>query len=290
METQQQQTSERQASEEIDVVRLLARGVIAIRNNFKVLLLAFLVGTAAGTIFYMTYPKRYSSRMIIQSDILTEAYAASIINDLEQSLNERNSREISKKLGMTQDEASQVFSIDIESIKDTKVNEKKEELSNAFQVTVQISDNAILPKLQSGILSFLSSYDYVKIRENQRRNYYKGMIAKVDKELCALDSMRRALFAHKSKSFGVMLIDPSNIYKMAVALNKEKIGYQNRLELVSSVQLVGGFTVYDTPSFPNMPLSLAGGASLGIIIVSIVLGYKALLVVVGLSQKKLEQS
>lgn len=290
METQQQQTSERQASEEIDVVRLLARGVIAIRNNFKPLLLAFLVGTAAGTIFYMTYPKRYSSRMIIQSDILTEAYAASIINDLEQSLNERNSREISKKLGMTQDEASQVFSIDIESIKDTKVNEKKEELSNAFQVTVQVFDNAILPKLQAGIISFLSSYDYVKIRENQRRNYYKGMIAKVDKELCALDSMRQALFAHKDKSLGVMLIDPSNIYKMAVALNKEKIGYQNRLELVSSVQLVGGFTVYDTPSFPNMPLSLAGGASLGIIIVSIVLGYKALLVVVGLSQKKLEQS
>lgn len=284
----QQQISERQISEEIDVVGLLAKGVMAIRNNFKTLLLAFLIGAAGGLIFYKVYPKRYSSRMVIQSDILTEAFVASIAKNLGQLLIEGNSREVSKKLGITPTEASNIFSIDIENINSKK--EKPEELPNAFLVTVEVFDNAVLPKLQKSIISFLSNNEYVKVREKQHRDYYKGMIAKVDKEMNSLDSMKRTLFTHKAKSFDVLLMDPTNIYRMAVELSKEKIGYQNKLELVNSVQLVEGFTTYDKTFFPKLSFSLVGGTLLSTILVSIVLACKALLTMVDLSKKKIEQS
>ncbi|PGH41928.1 MAG: hypothetical protein CRN43_00330, partial [Candidatus Nephrothrix sp. EaCA] len=87
--------------EETDIIELLARGVSAISNNFKPLLWALLIGTAVGGIFYMVVPKRYSSRMIIQYSVLTEPYAMNIAKDLTQLINEGNSLEASKKLGVT---------------------------------------------------------------------------------------------------------------------------------------------------------------------------------------------
>jgi len=275
--------------EETDIIELLAKGVLAIRNNFKPLLTAFLIGTALGVAFYLVVPKRYSSRMIIQSSILTEAYSASLTKDLGQLLNEKNTLEVSKKLGLTEKEASLIYSIDIASINEKKDKLEGKELANAFLVTAQVFDNTVLTKLQVGILSFLSSNEYVKIREKQHRDYFKGMIAKVDMELLSLDSMKQNLFSRKAKSFDVLLMDPTNIYRMAVELNKEKIGYQNGLELVNSVQLVEGFTAYNKASFPKLSFSLTGGALLGVIIISIVLGYKALLSVVEFSKRKLEQ-
>lgn len=278
----------RSGSDEIDVLGLLAKCVVSIRNNFKVLLLAFLLGTLAGTVFYMTFPKRYSSRLIIQSDILTEAFASSLFDDLDNLLQESNSQEASKKLGLTKDEASKIFSIEIESIKKER-KEKSGELANAFTVKVQVFDNSILPKLQQGIISFLSNSEYVKIREEQRRSYYEGMIAKVDKELRSLDSMKQILFSRSTKTFGVMLIDPANIHRMALALNKEKFGFQNKLGLVNSVQVVNGFTAYANPSFPDLSYSLAGGASLGIIIITLIMGYKTLIRIVALSKEKVKK-
>jgi len=278
--------------EETDIIELLAGGVSAISNNFKPLLLALLIGTAVGGIFYMVVPKRYSSRMIIQYSVLTEPYAMNIAKDLTQLINEGNSLEASKKLGVTKEEASLIYSIDIENIKDTEEKDKldEKELANAFLVTVQVSDNVILPALQNGLLSLLSNSDYVKVREKLRRDYYIGMIAKVDRELNSLDSMKQSLFERKAKAFDVLLMDPTNIYKMAVELNKEKIGYQNKLELANTVHLVTGFTVYNMPSFPNMSFSLAGGAFLGVIVISVILGGMALMGALDeFSRKKLEQ-
>ncbi|PGH41926.1 MAG: hypothetical protein CRN43_00320, partial [Candidatus Nephrothrix sp. EaCA] len=144
-------------------------------------------------------------------------------------LNEKNTLEVSKKLGLTEKEASLIYSIDIASINEKKDKLEGKELANAFLVTAQVFDNTVLTKLQVGILSFLSSNEYVKIREKQHRDYFKGMIAKVDMELLSLDSMKQNLFSRKAKSFDVLLMDPTNIYRMAVELNKEKIGYQNGL-------------------------------------------------------------
>jgi len=264
--------------EETDIIELLARGVSAISNNFKPLLWALLIGTAVGGIFYMVVPKRYSSRMIIQYSVLTEPYAMNIAKDLTQLINEGNSLEASKKLGVTEEEASLIYSIDIENIKDTEEKDKLEqkEFTNALLVTAQVFDNAILPVLQNGILSLLSDNDYVKVREKLRRDYYVGMIAKVDRELGALDSMKQSLFKRKDKAFDVLLMDPTNIYKMAVELSKEKIGYQNGLALASSVHLVAGFTAYDNPSFPALSFSLTGGALLGLLTVSIILACQAI--------------
>src|SRR6218665_678558 len=264
--------------EETDIIELLAGGVSAISNNFKPLLLALLIGTAVGGIFYMVVPKRYSSRMIIQYSVLTEPYAMNIAKDLTQLINEGNSLEASKKLGVTKEEASLIYSIDIENIKDTEEKDKldEKELANAFLVTVQVSDNVILPALQNGLLSLLSNSDYVKVREKLRRDYYIGMIAKVDRELNSLDSMKQSLFERKAKAFDVLLMDPTNIYKMAVELNKEKIGYQNGLALANSVHLVAGFTAYHNPSFPKLSFSLTGGALLGLFTVSIILVCQAL--------------
>ena len=285
---------QKQTSEDIDVIALLAKCAMAVNESiikhYKMLLKGLLMGVAAGAVFYFVCPKRYSSRLIIQSGILTESYAANIAQNLKELLKEENYLEVARKLGMTKDEASRIFSIEIQTIEGKKGTPKDGELVNAFLVTVQIFNNAVLPKLQRGILSLLSNNEYVKIREQQRRRYCEGMIAEMDKELASINSMKQMLFARKSKSFDAFLMDPTSIYKVSVELSKEKIGYQNQLELADSVQLVEGFTTYKKPFSPRLIFSLLTGALFGLGAVLIIFACKALSALFEFSEKKLAQA
>ena len=132
--------------------------------------------------------------------------------------------------------------------------------------------------------------EYVKIRVRQREDFYKSMIGKVSQEIKSLDSLKNRLFKGQTvyaKSAEMMLIDPTSIYSKIIELNKEQINYKNALELVNSIQLVEGFTVYNKPVSPKLSISLVAGASIGIFFVLALLGVKSLRKIVQLSEEKL---
>ncbi len=116
------------------------------------------------------------------------------------------------------------------------------------------------------------------------------MIEKVGIEINSLDSLKKRLFTGQpiySKSSEMMLIDPTNIYSKIIDLNKEQIGYKNSLELVNSIQLVEGFTVYNKPVSPKLSISLVAGASFGLFVVAVLIAFKSLRKIVRLSEEKL---
>jgi hypothetical protein len=84
-----------------------------------------------------------------------------------------------------------------------------------------------------------------------------------------------------------MLVDPTNIYSKIIELNKEQINYKNGLELVNSIQLVEGFTIYKKPVSPKLSISLTAGASIGVFFVLTLIAIKGLRKIVELSEEKL---
>ncbi len=280
------------SSDEIDLLELLAKVTLGIKNNFRSLVLAFVIGSLLGLAFHQLVPKVYESNMIIQSDILTESYGERIAESMDLLIKERNWETLGNRMGISAEKAASLRRVKIESVKQKQVSATEKE-NNTFIITIRTSDNTILPDLQNGLINYLRNNEFVKVRVRQRVDYYKAMIEKVGQEISSLDSLKKRLFSGKpiySKSTEMMLVDPTNIYSEIIKLTKEQIEYKNGLELVNSIQLVEGFTVYKKPVSPKLSISLASGASLGIFFVFALIAIKGLRKIVALSEEKLDKN
>jgi hypothetical protein len=275
-------------SDEIDLLELLAKIVITIKSNILSIIIAFVIGSILGLCYYQFVPKVYESKMILLSDILTSSYSERITESLDNLIKEGNDEVLSQRLGITENEASSITKMEIESVKQEAKGTESE--SATFIITVRTQDKSILPNLQEGLINHLRNNEYVKIRVRQRQDFYKAMIEKVGIEINSLDSLKKRLFTGQpiySKSSEMMLVDPTNIYSKILDLNKEQIGFKNSLELVNSIQLVEGFTVYNKPVSPKLSISLVAGASVGLFLVALLIGFKSLKKIVRLSEEKL---
>jgi hypothetical protein len=276
-------------SDEIDLIELLAKFIKAVANNVRLLIFSFVIGTILGGAFFQFAPKVYEGKMILLSDILTESYSERITESLDNLIKEDNDKLLSQRLGITEEEASSIQKVEIENVKQKESRDEKSE-SATFIVTVRTKNKNSLSNLQEGLINYLRNNEYVKIRVRQRENYYKSMIEKVGQEISSLDSLKKRLFSGQpiySKSAEMMLVDPTNIYSKIIELNKEQINYRNGLELVNSIQLVEGFTVYNKPVSPKLSISLIAGSSLGIFFVFVLIAFKAVRKLVKLSEEKL---
>lgn len=279
-------------SDEIDLLELLARIVISIKSNFKLILGAFLVGSLLGLAYYQFVPKSYESRMLISSEILTESYSKTIAEDLNKLIRERNIESLSSKLNITPKEALALGKLEVKNAIE-KADGRKEEEKNYLTISCQTSDNSIWPSLQNGLISFLENNDYVKIRVEQKKKYFTQVIEKIDKELVDLNDLKSRIAngqVTQSSKDNLILFDPTTVNTKILDLNKEKINLQNQLEIVNSIQVVEGFTVFEKPISPKLSISLSAGASFGLFIVALIIGFKSLRKIVSLSEEKLAKS
>ncbi len=279
-------------SDEIDLLELLARIVISIKTNFKLIFGAFLIGSLLGLAYYQFVPKSYESRMLISSEILTESYSKTIVEDLNKLIKERNIESLSSRLNLSPIEASLIGRLEVKNAIE-KADGRKEEEKNYLTITCRASNNSIWPNLQSGLINFFETNDYVRIRVDQRKKYYTQVIEKIDKELLDLNELKSRIAngqITQSSKDNLILFDPTTVNTKILDLNKEKINLQNALETVNSVQLVEGFTVFEKPVSPKLSISLSAGASFGLLIVAIIIGLKSLRKIISLSEEKLAKS
>jgi len=277
---------------EIDLLELLAKFIFIIRRNTKMILLAFIVGTLLGLAYYQFVPKTYESQMVVTSDILTASYSKTLFENIDQLVKERNITGLSSKLNIAPELATMISEIEIKSTIE-KADGLKEQDKSYLTIKAQSSDNTIWPSLQNGIIHYLQNNDFVKVRVDQKRRYFTEIIKKIDEELKDLQALKSLITSGELVKRGkenLVLFDPTSVNTKIVELNKEKFNLQNSLEIVNSVQVVDGFTVYEKPSSPKLSVSLAAGASFGLFFVAVVIAFKGIRSMLRFSEEKLGQA
>ncbi|MBL7877737.1 MAG: hypothetical protein JNL53_18880 [Cyclobacteriaceae bacterium] len=284
-----QKSSEFQTSDEIDLLELLAKFVITVKSNFRLIVGAFVVGSLLGLAYNQLVPKTYESRMLVSSSILTESLSKTLAEDLFKLVKEKNLNALSDKLKISPEVASKISKIEIKNALEKSEGIKEAEKNN-LTITCQSSDNTIWPDLQAGIINYFENNPYVKIRVEQRKAYFTEIIQKIDKELIDLNELKSRITngqPAKSGNENLVLFDPTTVNTKIIDLNKERLNYKNELETINSVQVVEGFTVFQKPISPKLSISLAAGSSFGLFIVAIIIAYKSLRKIVRLSEEKL---
>jgi hypothetical protein len=279
-------------TDEIDLLTLLAKIILAIKNNLIALIIAFIIGSGLGLAYYQFNPNVYESEVIITSDILTESYSKSVFTTIQKLIKENNLGSLSKILHLTESQAEAIQKIELKGTIE-KSDGLQEQNKMYISITVKSMDNTIWPDLQAGIVAFIENNDFVKIRVTQRKKYFTSLITKIDHELGDLEIMKSKIMDGKlssnNSSDGMLLLDPTTINTKILELSKEKINYQNGLELVNSVQIVESFTAFNKPISPKLSISLGSGASLGLFFVFVFIGIKSLRKLIRIAEDKIEK-
>ncbi|NJN43080.1 MAG: hypothetical protein HC811_13480 [Flammeovirgaceae bacterium] len=177
-----------QSNDEIDLMELLVKSVLIVKRNLLQIVLFFVMGTVIGFAYAMLADKTYESKMLISSDILTESFAAKLSENIETLIDEKNYIEISKKLSIDPSEAKDFSKIEIESLKDKTLPEEDD--NNYFLVKIEVENEALLSKLQMGIIHYLENNEFVSIRVEQRKDYLKQVLTRIDIEIKSLEEFK----------------------------------------------------------------------------------------------------
>jgi hypothetical protein len=262
-------------NDEIDLVDLLLKLVLVLKANFLLIIIFFFVGLVLGGSYFFLSKKVYENTMIISSSILTTSFSQVLFDNATRHLEEGSYSVISSQFNISEADASKINSIKIGNVTKTEGEEVTE--SDRFRITVEITDQQILPQLQKGILNYLENNEFVKVRVDQRRNHLKQMLATVTQEINDLSEFKRSIssgdFFERTK--GNVNFDPTTVNSKILDLTERKIEYENGLQLINSIQVIEGFTKFESVAKPKLSVSLASGSLVGLFFVAVLLAFKS---------------
>lgn len=256
--------------DEIDLVELLARLVRVLRRNAILISVCVVVSLGLTVWIGLTAPKVYESRMMLYTSILTESYCEQLAMNLRALIKDENYELLAQRLKISEDQASMLRAVDIEGALEGAANEMDR---NFIVVVVRTLDNSILPDLQEGVMQYISQKDFVKVRTEEKRRFYEGLIARVGEEIEKLEDVKERIGAGDYRQIsGMVMVNPADVYKQTVELYREKFTLEEELRLVNSVQLVEGFSPLNRHVSPKLSLLLPAGLVSGFLLAFLIMG------------------
>ena len=274
----QNSTAPHYNDDEIDLKDLLKRTINVLERGVKIIFLSILLGAILGVGYFLNSKETFQSSLVLRSNILVLANIKSLLNPIEQLLDEGNSGLLAQTLMLDENAVESLNSLEVESVFE-KESDNKEEEASYFEITATVADNAILPALQKGIIAYLQNNDFVKRRVAIKEESLKALIKQVDNELKEIELLKKRVedgSVLTSGSSNVVLMEPSNLYQQSLMMAEKKQTYVEELALVESIQVVKDFTPFSKPSSPSWVLCLVVGLAGGLIIGFAVLFFKEL--------------
>lgn len=248
------------STDEVDLVFVLVRVIRFFAGSWKYFVFATLAGAITGlTIFYVS-PKVYRSKFTGECMVLPDSRVVDLINDLKKLSEEGDEKQLAAKLGISIEEAAEIESI--EALSTIKINKEAigvdeyllpSTTSYIFSVEADVKDNAILPTLQKGIIRYLSSNEYSKIRIERFFENKKAMVAVIDRQIEKLDSVNSAYETKLIQKDGpnITLAHPGDFRMLLIQLEEKKQAILDDIKFAEPVRVIQPFTPFNKHVAPK---------------------------------------
>ena len=236
--------------DDIDLTLLLKR-FLAFARQFKwVFLAAILLGLLSGYLRYRSLPVVYQSRMILQSDALTNQDNIEIVSNWNALLKSGETGELATLLGTRPAIVSKVKEIKAEEIQKIFSSNNP----NGFLLHVLVTDNGVLPELQQGIVRGFGNSPFAQAKMNAKRQRLQQLISKVENEVSRLETAKRQVDEILDGKSGQssFIVDPSGISRQLIEMNEKLLFYREEHSFVSAVQVLQGFHSFKSPAGPRL--------------------------------------
>jgi hypothetical protein len=249
------------APDEVDLVRVF---VLTVRyfNKNKFVFLAFnLLALGLGSGYYFFKSKVYESKFIAECQSIPDSRVVDLIQDLDKIRENEDWSLLAQKLKMKVDEVKKIK--EFEPLPNVVIEKEAKglddyllpttEISYKFGLIVKVKDNLILPKLQNGIIHYLSSNEYSTIRVDRFLENRKSLLKYLEKQIINLDSLN-LLFATKivsSSNISSTLTSPGDYKGLLVNLKERALAVEDQIKFCGPVMVIQPFTAFKYPVAPE---------------------------------------
>ena len=270
------------APDEVDLVRVFVVIVNFLVRNFKVFVVSTIFGLTLGAGYYVLKSNVYESKMIAECQSIPDSRAVDLLLDLEKIRLNEDWENLAGRLKMNIEEVKKIKKIEpLSSITIEKEATGLDdyllpttETAYKFGLIVKVKDNALLPKIQKGIVFYLSENEYSKIRVDRFLENRYDLLNYLNKQIRNLDSLN-LLFATKlMESNNSSTINGPGDYKgLLVQLKEKALTIEDQIKFCQPVKIIQPFTAYKSAVEPVAFLvfltAFLIGNGLGLIFISI---------------------
>jgi hypothetical protein len=201
-------------------------------------------------------------------------------------LSEGSTATLASQFNVSEDVVKKLNFLSLESLNKSPGEEMRD--TERFMITVEVTDQSVIPELQKGLINFLENNEFVKIRVEQNKYFHRQMLAGIEKEIKDLEDFKESI---SNGSFfqttrGNVMFDPTTVNSKILELSERKIQLENGLALSNSVQVIEGFTHFKKESKPKMSVSIVSGVLLGFILIGVFFTFKGLQRLLDLAKQK----
>jgi len=259
-------------NDEIDLKDLLKKIIRALERGTKTVILSVVLGAVLGLAYFFYSTTKYSSSMVISSDILVLSNIQALFEPFEDLIEDGDTLVLAERLNVDPADAAKLKKLEVEEVFDG-------ENPSYCEIIATVTDNSVLPQLQDGILAFLENNEFVKRRVAIREAKYNVLIDKIDKDIRGIDSLKtrvqgNSLFGSSSSGSNILMMEPANLFRVSLEMAEKRQDLLGQLDLNESIELFRGFTPSSKPSSPSWIICLVTGLAGGLIIGFAILFFK----------------
>jgi len=249
-----------------DPIFLVEKALLFIRR-FRIPLFGFtLLGLALGISNYLFSPRLYSSKLLLQSRVLTNKEAIEIVEEWKDLLEHGEYGALSRITNTDRMLLRKLKKISADEIQKLYVQNNP----NGFSIEVEVIDTTALTSLEAALIQGIENTAYVKAKVESKRAWFAGMISNVESELARLDITRTAvdsIIRRKAIGASSLMVDISSLNGQWVGLNEKLLSFREELQFTRGVQVLQHFMSPEKPSSPKLVksviLGFAGGLFIG---------------------------
>ena len=236
------------------VAELFAFTLKAAKANFLLLSFCVLVGSGLGYLaFNVTKPYYTSSMTLVLSDIRNEFVEDQLIK-LISMIEDDNFKEISKRLDVSVEAASQIKTMKFSNLDQERIAEDSILTGSPFRIELSLYDNELFNSMEPAITNYLESNRYFSKLKRIRQREVESMIGKLKKDITSIDSVKATVTSPRGPVNGFVYgepIDPTNLYRESITMYKQQVEMEAELERLDNIEVVNGFYPRSKPTGPN---------------------------------------
>ena len=230
------------------------RKIQANRILFAVIIILF---TLAGySVRYLLKPS-YKTQGIFVSNILPGKYCSILLENLNKLKGEKNIPVLSNHLKVSGNVAGDIQSIDLSTMKDTFLIDRRDSTLSLFTITLTLSSIQHLDSIQWALVNYLENNEFATKRKEARRKALESMKANLNNELQSLDSLKKIVNSSiipRSNGQGIILgepIDPVKIYQAELSYYREQLSIDQSLATIDNIEIIQPFFKLNQTNHPR---------------------------------------
>lgn len=257
------------SSENIGLIEFLVLVFKFFKRNILILSIFTVIGLGIGIGYSLNKANYYQTELVGFSNIIEKSSLLEILSPLTVLAEEKNYENLGELLNLTNEEASQIRSIEFSDSRHTKTSHNPavtdKQLGELIVVNVNLYDLGISSKLENGLTTFLSNNSYIQTLTKLERNKIQSLVNQMESNLARMDS---TYSNPQNASIKIQSENPVNYNETVETIETLKID----LQVLKPFTVVSPFYEVKKPQNRNILISIAATVAffvLGLFIVLI---------------------